>query len=312
MSKGLFLPNDNISVDFYQGSSFTARNYAVWHKPRGKSMLQITAIGAGGNGSLGAVGANSAAAGGGGGGSGGQSILTIPLAFLPDVLYIYAGQGGSGLTTVVSIAPGTPAVAPSANYTLLTASFGGTPSNASGATPGAAGTAGAIATIAGCPLAGRGNFLFLAGQAGIIGGVAVAGANLTLPVTGLCVTGGTGGGGLPAAAASGTNGGTITGVAQTGTPDQLISVTGGAGSATATSPANPGRPGYVFGKGLMFIGGSGSASTHGTATGAGLAQGRGGDGALGCGGGGTGGGLTGSAVAAVGKGGDGAVWMVTW
>lgn len=274
-------------------------------------MLYARAIGAGGNGGNGAIGANSAAAGGGGGSSGGQSTLLIPLALLPDVLYVCVGVGGSGIPSFIAIAANTPAAGPSAPYILLTANAGNNGGNAAGATAGAAGTAPAASNLASCTLAGLGVAQFLGGQAGIIGGVAVAGANLTLPATGLLVTGGTGGGGLPAAAAAGTNGGNITGSAQTGTIYEVKTINGGVGSATATNPADSGKHGFALGQ-HFYLGGTGGASTHGTAAGGGLVQSNGGDGAYGCGGGGSGGALTGSAAGRAGSGGAGLINLITW
>lgn len=267
--------------------------------PKQYAMCNIFLLSNGGAGGNGAIGANSTAAGGGGGGSSSQSILNIPTALLPNVIYysIAIGGTGAGFASYISAQAQT-----QAHHVLLIANGGGTGGNAAGATAGAAGAAGGAGTIATAILGGA-HATFIAGQAGIIGGVAVAGANLTVPTTGLRVTGGTGGGGLPAAAATGTSGGNLT--------IPAISAyfpvhNGGVGSATATNPAAPGAHGYLIKpQGMYFYGGMGGASTHGTATGAGLAQGAGGQGGNGSGGGGSGGALTGSAAAPKALGGDG-------
>ena len=278
---------------------------ASWHtfnRPIGKSMLCALLIGSGAGGGSGVVGANSTAAGGGGGGSGGQTYLEIPLELLPPRLYISVGlsKTGAGLASYISTQPNT-----TANHVVGIANGGGVGGNASGATAGAAGAAGAIATNATMPLGWAFSKLALAGQAGIIGGTTVAGAALTLPTTGLRVTGGTGGGGLPAAAATGTNGGSFTVPAS---PSYFPAQSGGVGSATATNPADNGRNGFrVNEAGLYFYGGTGAASTHGTATGGGLVQGSGGSGDTGCGGGGMGGALTGSSAGVLSRGGAGLV-----
>lgn len=61
----------------------------VWQKPRGKTMCNIFLLARGGDGSKGVIGAASTAAGGGGGASSSQTVLrAIPLAMLPDTLYI--------------------------------------------------------------------------------------------------------------------------------------------------------------------------------------------------------------------------------
>ena len=296
------------NVQTFIGISANATsNWQTWQKPRGKSMCNILLIGKGGNGGLGVVGANSTAAGGGGGGSGGQTSLTMPLWAIPDILHLsLAGMNPSitAISSYVAIAPGVV----NANNTIALANGGGVGGNASGATAGAAGGAGAVATAAGMPLGFPWADALLVGQAGIIGGVAVAGGALTLPVTGLLVTGGTGGGGLPAAAAVGTNGGAFT--AAGAFPPQI----GGKGAAAATTPPENGSGGYNPISGLFYgYGGTGGGSTHGSATGAGLIASIGGNGAPGCGGGGNGGSLTGTPVAAtVGLGGPALCIITCW
>jgi hypothetical protein len=119
------------------------------------------------------------------------------------------------------------------------------------------------------------NTLAIGSQLGTAGGAAVAAIGITQPVTGAFVTGGTGGGGLPAAAAAGTNGGAINAAGS------FPALQGGQGSATATVPADFGKAGFRPLAGLAyFYGGTGSASTHGTALTTGLVQGRGGDAAF--------------------------------
>ena len=299
--------NNPFVTTFVGGSTSAGTGWVTWLKPRGKSMLNIFLVGSGGSGGTGVTGANSVSAGGGGGGSGSQAMLTIPLALLPDVLYLcLPGQAAaSASVSYIAIQPTT-----TVNSNLLTAKGGTVGGNAAAGTGGAAGAAGVITAIADCPLAAAGNYNFLVGQAGIIGGAAVAGAALTLPVTGLRVTGGTGGGGLPAAAATGTNGGSFTVPAA---PSIFPPHVGGVGSATATAPANWGRNGFNGVAGLFYsYGGTGGASTHGTATGGGLVKSNGGDGGYGSGGGGMGGGLTGSSGGAIGKGGPAVAILSCW
>jgi hypothetical protein len=288
-------------VQTFGGCADTVYSWVQWTKPRGVSMVAIFGVGAGGKGGNGAVGANSAAAGGGGGGSGSQSFVCLPAILIPDVLFVAVPS--NGIATRVAIYPDS-----TINNTLLIANQGGSGGIASGATPGAAGSAGSAASIATMPLAGLGVYNLLAGQAGIIGGVAVAGGALTLPTTGLCVTGGTGGGGVPAAATAGTAGGNITGAGV------LPTLNGGAAQATATSPGNAGSNGLLCGyRGLEFsMGGTGGGSSHGSATGAGLFGGNGGKGGIGCGGGGGGGCLTGGTAGIGGQGGEGQVVILAW
>ena len=290
------------------GNGGTQDGGFAWQKPRGKSMIDILLVGKGGNGGNGAVGANSTAAGGGGGASGVQVRVTMPLALLPDTLFIsLAGIGTTNSGSTISIGPiNRGAIV--ANQTIAFASGGNNGGNASGATAGAAGTAPSSPTATSMSL-GWAFAQVLSGQAGIIGGVAVAGGALTLPTTGLLVTGGTGGGGLPAAAASGTAGGNFTVPSNSLFPAHA----GGAAQATATNPGNPGSHGYRPIAGFLYgYGGAGGGSSHGSATGAGLFGGNGGDGAPGCGGGGGGGCLTGGTAGVGGLGGPAFCLITCW
>lgn len=282
-------------VQIFTGNSQTALTaWETWEKPRGKSMINIQLFGKGGNGGLGAVGANSTAAGGGGGGSGGETSITMPLALLPDQLYLsLAGQ--SQTTALASyVCVGVPFSATPWNNVLVIANGGGNGGAAAGVTPGAAGAIGAIATLATMPLGWRYADLALPGVAGIIGGVAVAGASFSLSVLGNRLCGGAGGGGLPAAAAAGTAGGSYTITTATlGFPvhnaPALVAV------GTPKVPPGNGNSGYAPIPGLGYwYGGTGAGSTHGTATTTGLVAAVGGNGGYGCGGGGNGGALTGT------------------
>lgn len=281
------------------------RGFVSWSKPRGCTMAQITVIGAGGKGGSGAVGSNSTAAGGGGGGSAGKTVLLIPLIALPDQLFVSVGHGGTAFAnpTFVSLTPDTVALS-----TVAFANGGGLGGNGVGATAGAAGAAAAAATLANMVLAGLGVFQALAGQAGIIGGVASAGGALSLPTTGITCTGGAGGGGLPATATTGTAGGHIN------ASGIYPRVNAGGTQSNASNPGNPGSHGmaYAF-RGVPFSqGGAGGGSSHGSATGSGLFGGRGGNGATGSGGGGGGGCLTGGVAGAGGDGGHGECTIVCW
>lgn len=298
-------PYGAATVEQFIGTATASTQWITWTKPRGKTMCNIVLVGTGGNGGNGAVGANSLAAGGGGGASGAQTSITIPLWAIPDTLFISLANT-PGVASLICINPSAAAT----NSSLIQAGGGGSGGNAAAGTAGAAGAFPAAATTANMSLGWQWLDTATAGQSGIIGGTTVAGGALTIPVTGLLVTAGTGGGGLPAAAATATNGGSFTVPA---TPSPFPAHSGGIGSATATVPAQSGSTGYSpIPKLLYYYGGTGSSSTHGTATGAGLAQARGGDGAPGCGGGGSGGGLTGSTTATGGLGGPAFCYITCW
>ncbi len=305
---GLFgLPRNRLAdVQVFSGSSAAVGvGWHHWRRRPGTSFVAIFAVGTGGAGGNGAVGANSAAAGGGGGGSAGQSVWHSSGLWLPDDLFISVGMGptagGTTIPSRVAIVAST-----TANDTILWAGGGGNGSNAAAGTAGAAGPAGAVTNMPNNPLAGMGVTQYLAGQAGIIGGTTVSGAALAAPVTGLVITGGTGGGGLPAAATAGTNGGFIS--VSSPFPTQKS----GAGGTSATTPGENGSNGFQPFPGLQFFyGGTGGGSTHGSATGAGLQAGNGGNGSYGSGGGGGGGALTGGTAGLGGRGGDGLVVIVS-
>lgn len=295
---------------FYGTSTAEGGDWLTWIKPRGKTMIDILLVGKGANGGSGVIGANSTAAGGGGGGSGGQTRLTMPLALLPDVLYLslMGIVTGSQLRSFITLSPrlaAGPGV-PIVNDTLMMAYGGTIGGNAAGATAGSAGIAGAIATVGLMPL-GWYYSVAIAGQAGIIGGTTVSAANLTLPVTGLLVTGGTGGGGLPATATAGTVGGSFT------VAGMFAAHNAPAATAVATTPPGIAAGGYYPVPKLLYgYGGLGSGSTHGSASGGGLVQTAGGCGAPGCGAGGMGGALTGSSAAVIANGGFSFAVFTCW
>jgi hypothetical protein len=283
--------------------------WQTWRKPRGVKNVYMIGVGGG---SSGAVGANAAAsnAGGSGGGSGGQTCVWIPAFFVPDVLYIQCGAGGRQPTTLVSAqtqqggGPTYVAIEPSTtltpNMTLLLANGGVS----------AATTGGALATIAGMPLAARGYYTFFVGHAGTAGGATqTAGTNQTFPVTGVMVMGGSGGGGSGAAAGAG---GALS--VPVGAPynDFFLFTYPGGTAASGATPAGAGFSGTVMKNFIMNYGGMGGGGASATAGGQ---AGAGGNGAPGSGGGGSGGssstaGL--NTLARPGNGGDGFVIIMSW
>ena len=301
-------------VQIFTGKNLTAgQSTEIWHKPRGKTMIDILLIGKGGNGGTGAIGAVSTAAGGGGGGSGGQTRLTMPLCLLPDVLYLsLMGLAATGAQySYISLMPSQAAGGgqPMSSGTLVSAAGGGNGGNAAGATAGSAGAAGAAASVSTMPL-GWAYATALGGQAGIIGGTTGGGGALNIPVTGLLVCGGTGGGGVGAGGSVGSRGGQY--AVTTGTP-LFPAHTSTLTAASATSPPTDGSSGYFPIPKLFYTyGGLGGGSTHGSATGAGLVQASGGLGAPGSGGGGMGGALTGSTAGLIGMGGPSIAIITCW
>jgi hypothetical protein len=214
----------------------------------------------------------------------------MPLHLLPDYLSISLAATVTG-DAYIALGPKLTAGAgvPAANDLLVWAAGGQNGQDGAAGGGGGGGAGGSIATAAAMPL-GWSFARALAGQAGQAGGGAAAGlpTDVTLPVTGLLVTGAPGGAGVPSAGA-GILGGSLV-VAGRFRPH-----VGGAGGATTTTPPDDGAGGYYPIPGLRYgYGGAGGGSTHATATGAGLYASRGGNGAPGCGGGGCGGALTGT------------------
>ena len=287
----------NADVKIFRGQmqASLGQNWQAWNKPRGKTLAHITLIGKGGDGGLGVIGANSSAAGGGSGAAGGQTTLIVPLWALPDVLYLsLPGVGSSQVTSMIAIARST-----AANDIIAIASPGSNGGNAAGANAGSAGTAGAAATAGSMPLGWPWLVAAVAGQNGVAGGTTGSPSNLLIPSGGCLVTAGTAGAGLGAAGVAGSNGGQITGAGN------FPTIAGGLGATSTTTPPGDWRMVVCPITGLFFFtGGLGGGSTHGSATGAGLVQGSGGDGQPGCGGGGQPGALTGSTPGRRGLGGE--------
>jgi len=313
----LATPGYDIQQFYGEANNPTLRSWQTWKKPRGVNWVYMIGVGGGGGGGTGRVSAVTSGAGGGGG-SGGQSILLIPSQFVPDTLYVQAGFGGAGATTVASAgAAGIPtyvAIEPvttlTGNMTILYVNGGSGGVFASGASGGAGGAGGVIATTAGMPLAYRGVTNFIVGQAGTAGGTASGGAgtNLTPPITGLMVTGGAGGGGTNGSA--GAAGGNILTISNMlGTDFFPVPLSGGTAASGAT-PATAGASGFISRNFLFNFGGTGGGGASGTVGGN---AGAGGGGAPGCGGGGGGGlGSSNPTVARGGNGGGGFVIIISW
>jgi hypothetical protein len=263
---GFPTPQGSNYQEFYGGGS--TRD---WIKPRGASMVRFMLIGAGGGGGNGTV-----TVGGGGGGSGAITSWIGPAIFIPDVLRISIGAGGtSGVdataTSVIYQAKdGT-------GYTLLTANGGGSGTTAI--------TAGAAATASTNNYFGAsGIFSSIGGQIGTVGSNTGSGVDQTASTT-TFLSGGAGGAG-----GSANTGGAVTpNYGYTALP------------ATTAGGTVKGADGYFITQPIL-VGCGGAGGTTSLSIGS-----AGGKGGIGCGGGGAGeDSLTG------GKGGDGAVFIWSW
>lgn len=270
-------------------------DWVTWRKPQRGSMLYIMCVGGGGGGGAGhqaALGNNRG--GGGGGGSAAFTQIIVPMTFLPDVLYIQPGiggtpgvvggaNGGTGALSYVCLAPSTTYTADILARSGNATAGGGT--TASSGTGGAAGSAGSVSSQSQSFWPAFVLPLWLAGRAGGAGATNGAAGSATLSATAFWNSG-SGGGGCNSSNSShaGGNVPTIGG---------FPSRDGGASGGGAGTPGD-----IYFFPHFSCFGGAGGGS-NGTGTG-----GAGGDGGPGCGGGGGGAGVTGGAG---GRGGDGLV-----
>jgi hypothetical protein len=287
MSLDLYnLPNNSDRTQIFYGSIGPNSGTTVyyWVKPRGISMVQITAIGAGGGGAGGGSASNGVAAnGGGGGGSSALARLVIPSIFITDELTVICGSGGlggaaasngnSGGPTYVICARGSTGVTQTQLISII------------GASPGLANGTGGNGSSWNTPVYSTlGNFSALGSIQGQFGGSNGSAVNtLYNAFVGIPLTEGGGGGGKSAANVNG-SGSNILG---SGNVPTVLAGTNGRFNMT---------PFYSLG------GGGGNANF-------GLTGFKGGDGAIGSGGGGGGAGLTGGAG---GNGGRSMVIITCW
>ncbi len=269
----------------------------VWCKPRGCNLVSFIAIGQGGKGADGGVGAT--AAGGVGGGSGSMEITVWPVSFLPDILYVGAGAGGSGtpidsLVTDKSYGATYNAIQ---DYWNAYISGGGAIGNVV--------TAGAQSVID--QLSFKAFWTFVSGNAGANGGTTSGTAgSATVASATADIAGGGGGGGMSSTVAG------AGGASTSNAPTWLPSSPGG---AAGTSGVNGGKGGsgiFLPMNGLtrLFCGGGGGGGA-GFPTATTSNGGDGGKGAPGCGGGGGGAAVTGKTAGKGGQGGQGLV-IIQW
>jgi hypothetical protein len=294
------LPNqDYTTTIFYTiGSGI----WQTWTKPKGCQFVQMILLGGGGGGSSGYTDAAATITrtGGSGGGSGTVSRGLFPAYTLPNTLFILVGNGGngqtistsgsSGETTYVSLKPNV--VTP---INLILSARGGLCSNSLTAPIG--GTA--FVSTDGV-LSYLGIITSTSGRSGIAGGTNASPVP-SLVVIGGITNGGAGGGAIRTSPSdTANNGGGILG------SGFVPSISGGLAIGNTNGQSNPyfnlPTKGTILGNPMVFLGGTGGASSI-TANG-----GYGGDGSYGSGGGGGGGATTGIGIGGNGgNGGDGLV-----
>jgi hypothetical protein len=314
-----FLPpqfKGDVQLFFSNGTLPASQGWQIWQKPRGISMVYMITIsgGGGGGGGFNRPGGTGDAGGGGSGGCSGITPMMMPAIFLPDQLYIFAGNGGiggssgvagtAGALSIISLGNGTAtAGATIPNLILQSGQAGPTGGGAgTGAAGGAAGVAGTVSTFTTTgPLGKLGFFTSTgtntnngyAGIAGIIGGSpSQTGFTISTTWNVLPLSPGASGAGVNSPT-NGFLGGGINLQVQTYGPEVTYQSIAGGGSVILD-----GSSGISSFKPFFQTGGTGgSSSVSGTG-------GKGGNGGIGCGGGGGGAGVTG------GKGGDGGSGMV--
>lgn len=244
-----------------------------WVKPRGASMVRFMLIGAGGGGGVG-----SSSSGSGGGGSGAVTSWIGPAIFIPDILRIVIGAGGSstaggGFSYVIYQAKdGT-------GYTLLTAEGGN--SGTSGAITAGGGGSATTANY----FSAAGIYRSIAGQDGEQGSGSTSGTGVTQSAT-TFLSGGAGGAG----SAAGEGGGVTPNYGYLALP------------LTTSGGTVKGADGYFITQPILVgCGGAGGTTNLSVGT-------SGGNGGIGCGGGGSGE----DQLTTSGRGGDGAVFIWSW
>jgi hypothetical protein len=274
----------------------------AWTKPKGITMISITAIGAGGGGGGGTTNALAAArGGGGGGGSGAITRLTIPEMFIADTLMVNIGIGGAGGVSGsgAGVKGGDTYVDMSVAgngriYTFVVVASGGTGANGS-----TAGAGGVSANVQDAIYATLGVWTATAGQSGLNGNN-TTGSNILYGNTiGLPITAGAPGGGMVGGSTTATSGGTILGNGFVPTNS------GGTGNTIFSGGTN----GTFSIKPFYSLGGSGGGGGGTTP----ISGGDGGNGGPGCGGGGGGSGTSPTGAGGTGgRGGDGLVIIECW
>jgi hypothetical protein len=295
------------NTDRQQYFNYTGE-WQTWSKPRGIMMVSMLSIGSGGGGAGGySAGGATQAGGGGGGQSGGVANLIIPAAFLPDLLYIWAAQGGVGGAggAAGNAPPGNPfgstvAFSPvlnafASNFLTSNATVGAAAGAGTASAGGAAAGAGTITTANSMTLFEFGTFSAVSPLAGN------AGAALNTSIineTSLYLTVSGGGGGAGTSGSINYAGGGY--YLYSGSPVTGI-LAGNVGGGAAGG--GNGNPGFAIRQPMFFTPGTGGGSNFSGTGGAG------GNGAIGCGGGGGGGGVVGGAG---GNGGNGLVIVTCW
>jgi hypothetical protein len=292
------LPNVNNGADI---QVFKTPGVFPWYKPRGKSLITMLLIGGGGGGGGGFAGAAATARSGGGGGSSGIAKLSIPAAFLPEILFCQVGLGGlggdaniggaAGDFSAVTLNPNNKTDAP----LRVVFSGSGTTSGGGAGTAAAAGAAGGAgaAPATGITLAQIGSLVGNSGQAGSAGGAPTGSSPAAIVGFTTGTMGGCGGAGLGTTATEYAGGGISAAAPFLAVPGGILG--GGRGVDGYERNFSPLYLPTLFQASIAGTGGGSSNAGVG---------GNGGNGGIGSGGGGGGAGVT------AGRGGNGGNGMI--
>lgn len=309
-------PTQHVDQQIYLGSGLTPSPSAApipWAKPHGVSMVWMTAISGGGGGGAGCTRTSGNNGGGGGGGAcSGISRLLVPAYMVPDILWIFPGNGGVGGAPAAGTggagsAGGNSFVCLSqtiADPNVIFKTNENSPGGGGGGTTAGGGAAGSTPTVAITKtFQTLGLWASTAGIVGLIGGgVAAVGTPSNNVWQTLPMSPGAGGAGITATAK---DGGPQTAVAvlDLGPGGYYTAAAGGVAAAGTGVTQINGSAGVWSVEPFFNSGGAGGGSSN---TGSG---GNGGDGGIGCGGGGGGAGAT---AGYGGRGGPGLIIITSW
>jgi len=291
-------------------------SFHTWNKPSNCQFVHFFVLGGGGGGGGGqGSAAGNARRGGGSGGAAGGTVSLIPSAYLPNIIYIQVGSGGSngiggttnsnggaGTLSYIMVSPDTSKTAANVIIQSGDAAAGG---GNSGVNSGTAGIAGTIWSYTSNIFNDIGLMSPFAGQAGVLGQISPVPTSIS--ISGITSGGAAGAGMIGSTAQAGGSvnaGGYIPTMLGGPAGGSASSTTAGGNGSGAFMTFNPNSVGYSSQQ-LIFTGGAGGGGSDGGVGGSG------GPGAYGSGGGGGGAGVTNSGGNG-GRGGDGIVIITFW
>ena len=255
-------------------------SYHTWNKPSNCQFVHFFVLGGGGGGGGGqGSAAGNARRGGGSGGAAGGTVSLIPSAYLPDMIYIQVGSGGSngiggttnsnggaGTLSYIMVSPDTSKTAANVIIQSGDAAAGG---GNSGVNSGTAGIAGTIWSFTSNIFNDIGLMSPFAGQAGVLGQISPVPTSIS--ISGITSGGAAGAGMIGSTAQAGGSvnaGGYIPTMLGGPAGGSASSTTAGGNGSGAFMTFNPNSVGYSSGQ-LIFTGGAGGGGSDGGVGGSG-------------------------------------------